>query len=378
MISANGGKKIALVLGGGGLKGFAHIGVLRAIVERGIEPAVIAGTSIGSLIASAFVRGMPLEEMEDRARTLRKRDLFEMNRLRMVLERLNSRSIYLEEPLRALCDAVAPEGTFADLSRRLLVNTVDIERGSQVVWGLRGLRDVPVRDALYASCALPGFFPPGKVGDRVCVDGGTIDNLPVGIASLGMDAVIAVDTGSTSAIARRDTAHLGFASIYMRAASTMMHALQLSPLSRWKKPPMILIRPELSKMSWFSFGRADDMIRLGYEAARDALGELEQCLSAESGIFPVREVSVSVIREKCICCGTCVALAPGLMKQDEEGKAYPLHERVHWSPAHGDFVHQCPTCAIVAERVGADVVPTGKMEGEARSVQPAEKVEPRV
>src|SRR6476469_4138773 len=72
--------KIALVLGGGGLKGFAHIGVIRAMMELGIDPTVIAGTSIGSLIAAAYGGGMPVKEMEDRARALKRRDLFRLNR----------------------------------------------------------------------------------------------------------------------------------------------------------------------------------------------------------------------------------------------------------------------------------------------------------
>src|ERR671933_803789 len=97
-------ERTALVLGGGGLKGFAHIGVLR-----------------------------PLEE---RARTLRRRDLLRINHLGMLLERMRSPALYLEEPLRQLCSEIAPAGTFRDLPMPLLVNTVDIERGTQVVWGL--------------------------------------------------------------------------------------------------------------------------------------------------------------------------------------------------------------------------------------------------
>ncbi len=65
--------RIALVLGGGGLKGFAHIGVLRAMAERDIVPTVYAGTSIGALIAGATASGMPVEQMADRARALRRR-----------------------------------------------------------------------------------------------------------------------------------------------------------------------------------------------------------------------------------------------------------------------------------------------------------------
>src|SRR6476469_6887724 len=167
--------KIALVLGGGGLKGFAHIGVFRALKEMGIEPTVIAGTSIGALIGAAYARGMSITEMSDRARALKRRDLFRLNRMGMLLERQHSPAIYLEEPLRNVVKAVATEKRFDQLKTTLLVNTVDIERGSQVVWGLPGLRDISVADAVYASCALPGFYPPGVIRGRRFVDGGVID-----------------------------------------------------------------------------------------------------------------------------------------------------------------------------------------------------------
>src|ERR1700751_1597699 len=89
--------KIALVLGGGGLKGFAHIGVFRALKEMGIEPTGVAGTSIGALIGDADARGMDTSEMADRARALKRRDLFRLNRMGMLLERQHSPAIYLEE-----------------------------------------------------------------------------------------------------------------------------------------------------------------------------------------------------------------------------------------------------------------------------------------
>ncbi|HEY9480599.1 MAG TPA: patatin-like phospholipase family protein, partial [Gemmatimonadaceae bacterium] len=227
-------RKTALVLGGGGLKGFAHIGVMRALQERGIKPSVFAGTSIGSLIAAAHVGGMSVGEMADRALSLRRRDLFRINHMGMLLERMHSPSLYLEEPLRELCASVSPQGTFEELDTPLLVNTVDVAYGTRVVWGLPGLRDVRVVDAVYASCALPGFFPPGRLGGRSCIDGGTIDNLPVAIASLGMDAVIAVDVGTSELARQDDIATQGFATIYMRAATIMMHALQQRELAEWR------------------------------------------------------------------------------------------------------------------------------------------------
>jgi NTE family protein len=127
---------------------------------------VVAGTSIGALIAAAYARGMPIPEMVDRARALKRRDLFRLNRMGMLLERQHSPAIYLEEPLREIAKSIGTEKRFDQLKRTLLVNTVDITRGSQVVWGLPGLRDVSVADAVYASCALPGFYPPA-VGEAV-------------------------------------------------------------------------------------------------------------------------------------------------------------------------------------------------------------------
>jgi NTE family protein len=113
------------------------------------------------MIAAAAASGQTSSRLLERASRFRRRDLFRINHLGMLMERMLSRSIYLEAPLRALCDELVMEGTFDDLKTPLLVTAVDIERGIPIVFGRPGLREVRVRDAVYASCALPGFFPPG-------------------------------------------------------------------------------------------------------------------------------------------------------------------------------------------------------------------------
>jgi NTE family protein len=357
-------KRLALVLGGGGLKGFAHLGVLRALAERGIEPVVVAGTSIGSLIAAAYAAGKPLDELIDRALSFRRHDIFRINHMGMVLERMRSPAIYLEQPLRAVISSIVPDVAFDNLSRRLLVNTVDIARGTLVVWGLPGLRDVSVVDAVYASCALPGFFPPGIVDGRVCVDGGVIDNLPAAIGGLGMDAVLAVDVGSTQLLPQVDVASQGFASIYMRAATTMMHELQLRPLNRWQGPPMLLIQPPVAHMDWFDTTQTATLIEAGYSAAIKALDECaNDVLHAASGVFPRQRYQISVDNEKCIGCGLCVALAPTIMGINHH--AFPRFPVVEWSPVDGDFVRQCPTRAITVSAV--PTVPEEQLPDEAIS-----------
>jgi NTE family protein len=342
-------RKIALVLGGGGIKGFAHIGVLRALEERGIRPTLFAGTSIGAMVAAGMVAGMTPADLAQRAEALRRKDLFRMNHFGMLMDRMKSRSIYLEEPLRALCDSVVPDGTFDELRQPLLINTVDLERGTQVVWGLPGLKDVSVRDAVYASCALPGFFPPGQVDGRMCVDGGVIDNLPAAIAGLGMDMVIAVDVGSADLAPLPGVAQSGFATIYMRSAMTMMHSLQAFPLAQWSGPPMLLIRPKVGR-DWLSFSNSAEHIREGYRAGTKALENFDAFLEQPGGVFPRKRVALKVIREKCIGCGLCAALAPTYMGMDSSGKAFARTTSVEWSAADGDFVHHCPTNAIAAER----------------------------
>ena len=354
-------KRFALVLGGGGLKGFAHIGVLRAFEERGIQPTVLAGTSIGSLIAAAYAGGMPLDEMERRAKALQKSDLFRIDHISMVRKRMLSPSLYLAKPLRRMVDEIAPAGTFRELGRPLLINTVDLEEASQVLWGLPGLQDVPIADAVYASCALPGFFPPGAVGGRTCADGGITDNVPALSASHGMDAVIAVDVGSTNIARARRIREKGFAAIYGRAAQIMMKSLQSLQLDRWRGPPLLLVRPAVWNYGLFSFAHVDRMIELGYIAANDALNRAGASLML-GGVWPRRVVEVRVDRAACTGCSLCVTLAPQMMIMDQENKAEVLVSPVEWSRADGDFVHQCPTSAIHVDVVeGSQRRPTLEM-----------------
>jgi ferredoxin len=89
------------------------------------------------------------------------------------------------------------------------------------------------------------------------------------------------------------------------------------------------------------------VIEAGYAAACTALDQVGDALLSSGGIYPRRRVDVTVDRAKCIGCGLCVALAPRLMARNASGKAYVTCSPVEWSPAEGDFVHQCPTGAIL-------------------------------
>lgn len=352
------GPRIGVVLGGGALKGMAHIGALKALEEAGLEPSLYAGSSIGAIMGAAMASGRTADELRERALRFRRRDLFRINHMGMLMERMLSRSIYLESPLRSLCDELIDEGTFDTFRMPLLVTAVDIDRGLPLVFGRPGLRAVKVRDAVYASCALPGFFPPGVVGHWVCVDGGTTNNLPIDVTALEADIIIAVDVGIADVPEIADAAEQGFASIFMRSAALMMHEQQQNVLEHWTAPPLLLVRPPVSHIGPFSFNRIEELIELGYTSTKEALKSLPQLLEAPGGIFPREEVRIVVDRDRCTGCGLCVVKAPHLMALDRQHKAFPLLPIHDFSTSDSAFIHVCPWNAISVEPVN-DAGPDG-------------------
>ena len=178
-----------------------------------------------------------------------------------------------------------------------------------------------------------------------------MDNLPIEIAALQADLVIAVDVGNSDMLHDENITREGFASVYMRAATIMMYALQGLAFSRRTSPPTILIRPKVAHIGWFDFGRSDELAEEGYRATRAALVDWDRFVEEPGGIFPRRALQVTVDQDKCTGCGLCVALAPHVMAMDPRGKAYALTRRVAWSANEGDFVRHCPTNAIRCDRV---------------------------
>src|SRR5215211_2519034 len=174
---------IGLAFSGGAARGMAHAGVLRALSENGIRIDCVAGTSAGSLVASAFAAGMALEEIEVFGRKLRWRDIG-----RVTMSRLGVQS---NERLEQYLRAHLPISKFEDLPIPLAVVATDLKTGAAVV--MRGHGDVPL--AVRASCAIPGWYVPVIDAEgRQLIDGGLVAVVPSSVAhSLGADIVIAVD-----------------------------------------------------------------------------------------------------------------------------------------------------------------------------------------
>lgn len=347
--------RFSLVLGGGGLRGLAHIGVLEALVQRGLEPVETIGNSVGSLVAAAWCNGVPLAELRMVAHEIARGDLFRVAHFDMAFKRMLSPAVYRREPLEELARAFLGSVTFDELRRPLLVNTVDINAGSPVFWGLPGLRNIPVADAVYASCALPGIYPPREINGRYYVDGATISNLPVAIAARHeLDFVMAVDVGNTTAT-REGVEGRGFASIYSRAAELMMQRVLEGQLRRWRSPPLVLVRPEVGQFSLFSFAHKDDLLEEGRRAMDRMLDAPWFPPSGGKGIYPRRRVLVEVDRGRCIGCGACLTHGPEtIFRLDDDHKAVCTRPLQEWSPLDGGYLRVCPTRAITARSDGSE------------------------
>jgi NTE family protein len=352
-------RKFSLVLGGGGMRGLAHIGVIQCLEEYGMFPQEIVGSSVGSIIAATWCAGMPVEEVREMAVALKRKDLFRVAHSDMAFKRMKAPALYMKEPLQNIVSGLLGNLTFKDLKHPLIVNTVDINSGAQIFWGTPGLRDVKVADAVTASCSLPGFLPPCEINGRFYIDGAAAANLPVRIAAArGRDLVIAVDVGSTG-LMRAEVQDTGFAGIYARAQEIAIQTMKDTRLDQWTSPPMILLQPRIGDTSMFSFSQNEEFITEGYRAAEQVINSPEGIPAAtETGIFPRRQVKVRVHEEHCTGCGACLIHGPpGLFVLNDKNKAEIVEPIQDWSPNDGGYLRQCPTYAIVAHTInGAESV----------------------
>jgi NTE family protein len=339
--------QFSLVLGGGGLKGLAHIGVLRALEERGMVPDAVVGCSIGALIGAAWATGMPLEEMEDRALALRRKDVFRVAHLDMATKRMLSPAVYRRDPLEQLLASLVGDRTFDDLPRRLVVNTVDLNTGQQMLWGLPGLTGVRVADAVFASCALPGILAPRPIDGHWCVDGAVVENLPVRAAmAVCCGPILAVYVGGAGT-ERQGIERHGFAATYARGLEIVMQTLAEDVLRDWHEPPIVLVRPRVERVPMFAFNRTPYLIAEGFRALNATLDRLPDDLTRlPPGLHPQREVEVKVDPDRCTGCGVCYSRDPLVFAREADGRAGVRTPRQWWTPLADRMLRWCHAGAI--------------------------------
>jgi NTE family protein len=319
--SANGRQpqKIAIVLGAGAARGWAHIGLLKELVAMGLAPDIVVGASIGAVVGGCYAAGH-LDELESFSRSLTKRSV-----LGLMDVSFSGGGLIGGMRLRGRLEKVFARTNIEDLPVRFASVATELGSGNEI-WMTRG----PLVEAMRASYALPGVFEPVRWGGRWLIDGALVNPVPVSLArALGADKVIAVNIvsemlgrGTTlrdpqgfeevaektleQAVAeraesgviggmlgmRRGAAWLrrpfirtesgapGIAAVMVDAFNITQDRVTRSRLAG--DPPDVLITARLGKIGLFEFHRAEELIALGREAARRAVDDLREHVALAS------------------------------------------------------------------------------------------------
>ena len=299
--------KIGIALGGGAARGWAHIGVLKSLVEAGLEPDIVAGTSIGAVAGACYVTGR-LDELEDFAASLTRRRVFGFLDFNF-----GGSGLITGQRLSARLEHHLAEHTIEDLDRRFVAVATELGTGHEV-WLNKG----SLVNALKASFALPGIFRPVRINGRWLIDGALVNPIPVSVCrALGARIVIAVNlscdllnkggvihdqanfaepagpledqrlpgTNGRAAlhllhrqIFGRNKEAPGISAVMMDAINIVQDRIARSRLAG--DPPDISITPKTGHIGLFDFHRAGEAMALGARAAEKQIDEIRSALSA--------------------------------------------------------------------------------------------------
>ncbi len=299
---------IGLVLGGGAARGFAHIGIVRALMAHGVVPDIVVGTSMGAVIGGSFAAGH-LDAFEEWARSLRPRNI-----LSYLDIRLDGSGLIGGEKLAAGLEAAMGKTLIEELPLKFATVATEVRTGHEI-WLTHGR----IVDAMRASYALPGIFSPVLVGDRWLVDGALVNPVPVSAArALGAEIVIASNLSSDvfnhattifshgqavievpapviePAPSKRGLRRFfspertmkreffgspgrpGISTVMVDAFNIMQDRITRARLAG--DPPDMLISPRVGQIGWFDFHRADDLIAHGARAAERAIEAIQEAI----------------------------------------------------------------------------------------------------
>lgn len=266
------GRRVSLVLGGGGLKGLAHIGVLKVLAAHGIVPDEYVGSSVGSIVAALAASGLSPAGIERIALSIRRSDILDYDWKGLILRRTRVRSLYRGVALRAWLKRVLPVERFDQLLKPVYFTSVNMDTYQETIWGGPGTRDLPLHDCLAASCAIPGIYPPVEIRGRHYVDGTLVDTLPVRAATASaFDMILAVYLDEVDPSPTPSIRGLGIAGILEQAQSIMSLNLLNLRLNHFTKAPVTIIRPHVRSHRMFQFDRTSEVIRAGESAALEAI-----------------------------------------------------------------------------------------------------------
>ncbi len=282
--------RVALVLGGGGARGFAHLGVLDVFYKEKVHFDFIVGCSMGAVIGAGYawhqdvtslkklaedsVKSEGLQEIEKFFKQQPQngnRLIFEKfeNMIKKInfLNRIRKKWLFESQNIRDTIQKIIPEDLqFSDLKIPFACVGVDIFTGERIIF-----REGNVLDAVLASSSIPGIFPPVKQGKRFIVDGGIVSQLPVEEAKiLGADYVIAVDVG------------VSILSQELQDGIDIL--LQCNKIMSWwltvrsKQSADFVIHPEVDGINWYQFSQFDFCIEKGKQKASEKISDLKRSL----------------------------------------------------------------------------------------------------
>ena len=285
---------ITLALSGGGVKGFAHIGVLRVLEWEGFHIRGVAGTSAGGLVGALYAAGYSPDKMEERLRDLDQGNLF--SRMHG-----DGPSLLGLAGVNAILYELLGERTFKDSQLPLALTATDLDSGLPVV-----IREGRLIDAALATSAVPGVFPARTINGHMLVDGGVLSPIPVAVArslnpGLPVIAVLLspppgwqneVDEGSSGNIPQlftnlplvyRLAGRLRLAqafNIFLRSVDTA--GVMLTEMQLKLEQPDVVIRPKLDPIGIVDRVDIPELVKLGELAAQAALPEIHRAVSWQS------------------------------------------------------------------------------------------------
>lgn len=250
--------KLGLALGGGFSRGMAHVGIIKALEEENIPVSFIAGTSIGSIIATAYASGASVEDMALFGEKIHWHDFGKWT--------LSKMGLASNKRLEVICRGLFKASRFEDIKIPLAVIATNLATGRPVVFK-KGELVLPVR----ASCAYPGLFLPVEHDGMQLVDGGLVRTVPTQSArDLGADVVLGVALNNIDP--SFELRHI--ADVLARSFSIAMQAAE--PI--WRGHADVVAEPRVEQYAWDDFARTRELIAAGETALRKVLPRLRELL----------------------------------------------------------------------------------------------------
>ncbi len=259
-MTSYGRKRVGLALGGGSVRGLAHLGVLAVLERERIPIDFVAGTSVGSVVGAVYCAGVDSQQLIEIAG--------QISWLNLASLTWPKQGFVSFARLERWLVALLGDLKFSDLVIPCAVVATDLHSGEPTV-----LKEERLAPAVRASCSVPGIVTPVKMNGRVLVDGGASDNLPVeAVRQLGADYVIAVDICGPPHRRRRG-GPLGIA--------TSSLEILVRRVGGGFASADCLIAPDLAGFSYVRFSRREELINRGITAAEEKLPAIRAALAAD-------------------------------------------------------------------------------------------------